>query len=269
MKKTLQVVINLITFCFVYGCVLVCSAQPPVPGSYRNVSITDEAVVAAANFAIGNRNETQKTALKLLSIANAEMQIVAGTNYALCLKISNQDKEEEIKAVVFQNLEQKYELSEWNAEKCSATEEKSSNSKPGATTTAVGVKEITEKDLAGIWDAGGDMNKLVVSGKTVQRVLTELAESTIKNFDIKVGDIDFVGVIQGNVIKGSQTFYLDPESRKRCPGLSGTKINAELTLLADGKTFNVVRDDPFFNWDICQWSLEGRPRVTEQMARKP
>ena len=108
----------------------------------------------------------------------------------------------------------------------------------------------------------------MVNGKLVQRVLTVLAESTIKNFEIKVGDTDFVGVIQGNVIKGSQTFYLDSESRTRCPGLSSTKINAEFTLSADGKTFNVVRDDPYFNWDTCQWTLEGRKPVVEQMTRK-
>jgi hypothetical protein len=122
--------------------------------------------------------------------------------------------------------------------------------------------------LSGTWDYGGDLNKFVVNGKIVQRVLTELSEFTIKNLEIKVGDIDFVGVIQGNVIKGTHTLYMSPNSRERCPGLPSTRVKAELTLSADGKTLNIVRDDPHLSWDTCQWTLEGRPRVAEQMTRK-
>lgn len=255
MKKILQITINLAAFCVVCSCALVCSAQAgKAVGGYREVSKTDKEVVAAADFAVKTQSE-KDTPFELVSIERAEKQIVSGSNYQLCLAVNAQNGQQQASAVVYQNLQNEFSLTSWKFEKCSTPE-------------SVTAKPISEKDLAGVWDAGGDLNKFVVKGKIVQRVLTELAESTVKNFEINVGDIDFVGVMQGNVIKGTQTFYLDSESRSHCPGLSSTKIKAEFSLSADGKTFNVVRDDPYFDWDTCQWTVEGRKPVVEQMTRK-
>lgn len=122
-KMILRIVINLAVFCFVCSCALVCFAQPGKAGGYKEVPATDEQVVAAANFAVNIRKESEKAeSLKLISIKTAKKQIVAGTNYSLCLEISDADKAEQAVAIVYQNLQQKYKLSSWSLEKCSISE---------------------------------------------------------------------------------------------------------------------------------------------------
>jgi hypothetical protein len=57
-------------------------AEPKMPGSYSGVSITDDRVIDAANFAVEKINNG-----KLVQIISAHQQVVAGMNYDLILQI--------------------------------------------------------------------------------------------------------------------------------------------------------------------------------------
>ena len=87
---------------------------PPLAGGYQTA--TDmKAVRAAAEFAV------KDAALYDLSgIYSAKTQVVAGTNYSLCLWVRQKDHEANplhrrmVAATVFQGLDGHYELSSWH-----------------------------------------------------------------------------------------------------------------------------------------------------------
>lgn len=122
MKNSLRIAALLVAFGAATSGALICSAQPgKIVGGYREVAKTDETVVYSANFAI--KTQAQKDAsLKLISIAGAERQIVAGSNYRLCLVVNSENKPEEIKAVVYQSLQNEFSLTSWESEKCAPKE---------------------------------------------------------------------------------------------------------------------------------------------------
>lgn len=94
-----------------------CQAQ--IVGGYNEISKTDETVVAAANFAV--QTQARKAAsLKLVSIVEAKRQIVAGSNYQMCLVVKRENKRQEAVAVIYQNLQNEFKLTSWTSGKCSA-----------------------------------------------------------------------------------------------------------------------------------------------------
>jgi hypothetical protein len=117
-----------------------------VLGGYKTASTSDERVVAAAEFAVGQKAEEQE-GLTLDSIEKAETQTVAGTNYRLCLKVSLEDETQEVKAVVFQNLKQEYSLTIWTVEDCAESESSESNH-TGAITEEVRTSTLAHTKLA-------------------------------------------------------------------------------------------------------------------------
>lgn len=86
-------------------------------GGYKSASTDDERVVAAADFAVGKRAESnpEQEDLELDSIKKAETQTVAGINFRLCLSVSLGDETQLVKVVVYQNLKQEYSLKSWEA----------------------------------------------------------------------------------------------------------------------------------------------------------
>jgi copper homeostasis protein (lipoprotein) len=91
-------------------------AAPP-PGAYRSIAKDDGAVDKAAAFAI--KQQKDKTpALALVGVTSAEKQIVAGTNYRLCLSVKRSANPEPARAVVFQDLKGAMHLSSWAFEPC-------------------------------------------------------------------------------------------------------------------------------------------------------
>lgn len=117
MKKISAVSVNIIVFCVVYGCALACSAQ--IAGGYNAASKTDKNVIAAANFAV--KTEAKKIpSLNLIAIERAERQVVAGMNFRMCLSVKSAGKTRQATAVVYQNLKNKFSLSEWTNGKCAA-----------------------------------------------------------------------------------------------------------------------------------------------------
>jgi len=95
--------------------------QATVAGGYKITSTLDSEVTAAAKFAVSRENRKHSGRSSLVSVEHAETQAVAGTNYRLCLRIKKSGKkphEEEVIAVVYQDLRQRYSLASWKVESC-------------------------------------------------------------------------------------------------------------------------------------------------------
>jgi hypothetical protein len=121
MKKNIKQISGA-TAAFVVFCVSlfapeICRAQ--TAGGYFEISKTDKTIVAAADFAV--KTQSKKSApLKLVSIATAKRQIVAGSNFQICLVVKQANKRWEAVAVVYQNLQNQFKLTSWTPGKCSA-----------------------------------------------------------------------------------------------------------------------------------------------------
>jgi hypothetical protein len=127
MKKSLRVVLILVALGAVFGCVIVSLGQGrPILGGYKEVATDDPDVQAAAEFAVSEqkKNQGDDAQLSLVSIEHAERQVVAGTNFRLCLKVKAADEEDEdaeardVRAVVFRSLKNEYSLKSWEEGDC-------------------------------------------------------------------------------------------------------------------------------------------------------
>lgn len=92
--------------------------QPPIVGGYADTSNTDPEAVAAARFAIRKEKQKLHTSISLLAIKHAEVQVVAGLNYRLCMRVKIKGKTRNVTVVVYKNLKQKYSLTSWVADGC-------------------------------------------------------------------------------------------------------------------------------------------------------
>lgn len=87
-------------------------------GGYIAIRTTDPRAKAAADFAVGSRSKSTGSAITLVSIKSAKTQVVAGANYQLCMLVSVKKPNAEavrqfVVAVVYQNLQEKYQLTSW------------------------------------------------------------------------------------------------------------------------------------------------------------
>jgi hypothetical protein len=123
MKKNLLIAIMLIAFTAISVDAFRTLAQPAqIAGGYGEASKTDPEVVSAARFAIKQEQRKLGRRLSLISIERAEVQVVAGLNYRLCLKVKVKGKTQDVTAVVYKNLKQKYSLSRWDAGRCKVSQ---------------------------------------------------------------------------------------------------------------------------------------------------
>jgi hypothetical protein len=105
------------SFAFAALCFAPTFSKAQIAGGYSDVAVTDKTVVAASNFAV--KAQAKKTpSLKLVSIASAQRQVVAGSNYQVCLVVSQSNKRREAVAVVYQNLQNQFKLTSWTPGKC-------------------------------------------------------------------------------------------------------------------------------------------------------
>ena len=119
MTKNFVVLIMLSAFIFAPDNAFRASAQQEqIAGGYGDAPKTDPEVLAAARFAIKQERRKLGRQLSLISIERAEVQVVAGLNYRLCLKVKIKGKPQDVTAVVYKNLKQKYSLSSWDAGGC-------------------------------------------------------------------------------------------------------------------------------------------------------
>ncbi len=119
MKRNLLIAIMLIAVAAISTHAFHVLAQPAqIAGGYREASKTDPEVLSAARFVIKQERRKLGRRLSLISIERAEVQVVAGLNYRLCLKVKIKGKSQDVTAVVYKNLKQKYSLSSWDGGGC-------------------------------------------------------------------------------------------------------------------------------------------------------
>lgn len=115
-NKNLFTLLALVTM--IAGSALMASAQ--ITGGYSAVPVTDKDVIEAANFAVSNKNKHSTQTFKLVKILKAERQVVAGMNYNLCMSVTEGGgtKAETYDAIVYVDLQKKFELSHWGKGDC-------------------------------------------------------------------------------------------------------------------------------------------------------
>ncbi len=95
------------------------SFAQPVVGGYRAVANDDKGVVAASQFANDAQSKISKTEIAILAIVKAERQIVAGSNYRLCVRFNESGENTRYaQTVVYVDLQNKYKLTSWDESKC-------------------------------------------------------------------------------------------------------------------------------------------------------
>lgn len=125
MKKCFQSFLAFgLIFGFAFSAALFGQNKPPVVGGYKEVSKTSAEVRAAAEFAVETQGGKDNMTYRLETIEKAEAQVVAGTNYRLCLQIITEDEEAEdeirgfYQVVVFRNLKKEFSLKSWTESNC-------------------------------------------------------------------------------------------------------------------------------------------------------
>jgi hypothetical protein len=114
MKKSRQVVIIIAVLGMVLACATTALAQKrPVAGGYSKTSTTSAEVVSAARYAAREQSVKQSAIIFVESIKSAEVQVVAGLNYRLGMRVIVYNKPQDVIAVVYKNLKREYSLSSW------------------------------------------------------------------------------------------------------------------------------------------------------------
>lgn len=93
--------------------------EEPIAGGYGTASVSRKDVKRAANFAVKSRNASTHKGFSLVSIRNAEIQVVAGLNYRVCLLVRDgRGRMSTVTAVVFKSLRARLSLSRWRSGGC-------------------------------------------------------------------------------------------------------------------------------------------------------
>jgi Aspartic acid proteinase inhibitor len=112
MKKSLRILIAVAALGTVLGYAPgAFSQRMPMAGGYSKTSTGSQEVVDAARFAI--REHEPGGFIFIDSIKSAEVQVVAGLNYRLVIRVWDSGKLRDVKAVVYKNLKRKYSLTSW------------------------------------------------------------------------------------------------------------------------------------------------------------
>ena len=102
----------------VYGVANSVSAQ--ITGGYGDTSVTDKDIKSAANFAVKTRAAQKHNGLKLVMIQKAEVQVVAGLNYRICMVVREGKRPTRtVTVVVYKDLKNHKSLSRWKSGGCS------------------------------------------------------------------------------------------------------------------------------------------------------
>jgi hypothetical protein len=109
---------------FTAACPVAGLAQQSMVGGYATASVTNEEVVAAADYAVKaqedamqQKKDVEPAKLELVAILGAEQQVVAGMNYRLRLRVKLNGNEKTADVVVWWQAWRKpdpYELTSWN-----------------------------------------------------------------------------------------------------------------------------------------------------------
>lgn len=115
---------SLLIFSFLALMLATSAAFAQKTGGYKTISKTDAGARAAAEFGVDAQAERKNLTIELIAVEKAESQVVAGTNYRLCLKVTTSGAEDEadvtitVKVIVNRNLKGEYSLTSWAEEDC-------------------------------------------------------------------------------------------------------------------------------------------------------
>ncbi len=93
-------------------------------GGYKEVSASDVAVQTAAAWAVSTKAESSGKEMSLAEVLSAERQVVAGSNYRICMKVNSEGGEGQddvtiiVQAVVYVDLKGNRKLSSWVISDC-------------------------------------------------------------------------------------------------------------------------------------------------------
>jgi hypothetical protein len=119
MKRNMKLAFALALMGVIFGCAASAQAQPPRTGGYREVAKTDAGALAAADFAITAQSAKTGNTFELLDLVKAERQVVAGSNYKLCIQVSaDGDEAFYVLAVVYVDLKKNSKLTSWADSDC-------------------------------------------------------------------------------------------------------------------------------------------------------
>jgi hypothetical protein len=118
MKRNKKLAVALAVIGVIFGCAAAAQAQIKT-GGYKEISKTDAGAVAAADFAITAQSDKTGHAFELLDLVKAERQVVAGSNYKLCMQVSaDGDEVFFVQAVVYVDLKKNSKLTSWADSDC-------------------------------------------------------------------------------------------------------------------------------------------------------
>ena len=140
----MRILLISLALCIIFVCASGGFAQTnkvPSIGGFKSVSVKDAKILEAADFAVAKQAEKNETNIELLSIEKAETQIVAGTNFRLCMQVTAFSDEEDleegeeteevtgfVKVIVFRNLKEEFSLTSWTVvENCGMKTDKTTN----------------------------------------------------------------------------------------------------------------------------------------------
>ena len=173
----------------------VCQAQMMV-GNFREAAKNDRDVIGAANFAVAEHSKMTKPAVGLVSVEKAEKQVVAGTNYRLCLTVKAGNTSAQASAIVYENLQNQYKLMSWTSENCAV-------GKTNATSTAVtDAPDVVVKNLYAADKADKSPFFQTENRGLVDKYFTKDFADMIWND--AVNSKEEVGAIDGNPLYNSQ-----------------------------------------------------------------
>ncbi len=120
MIKSVRMLLMLAAFGVVLSCAA--SGRAQMTGGYKAIPKTDAGAVAAADFAIKAQSAKTEMKFELSEIMKAERQVVAGTNYRLCMQVSaDGDEAFFVQAVIYLDLKRNYKLTSWADSTCGET----------------------------------------------------------------------------------------------------------------------------------------------------
>ena len=123
MKNSFRIAFGIGFLVFVSG-IATANAQPGRTGGYKDISNSDEAVQTAAEFAVSTQAERTGKEMSLVEVVKAERQVVAGSNYRMCLQVTSEGGEGQdsvtiaVQVVVYVDLKGNRKLSSWAISEC-------------------------------------------------------------------------------------------------------------------------------------------------------
>lgn len=119
MKIKLSIFAFFVALFMIFGSATASFAQDAqITGGYGDADVKDKDVIAAAKFAVKKGGQKQKATITLVSLNKAQLQVVAGLNYKVCLQVSVKKSGKKairqfVEAVVYKNLKNVYSLTSW------------------------------------------------------------------------------------------------------------------------------------------------------------